>query len=502
MRVRGECMNGLQIYMTEVRKYFFDLEERLQCNCNKTGLELLATKVDSSLPVDLKKLYTCYDGENETQYMGFFAGFTFLCLERVLAEYEMFQTVEDEMIAMGTRAIREEPICKLQWIPFAYDYGRAYLAMDLSPAQEGKIGQIITVDFDCNQSYLLADSLEELFHKMAQWFQEGILTVTSDQTDTTQLLITEVTGHLLNSIEELTAPLTRSDVPLIPVPNLFWQKHYTQELRQNEQGIVCVPLAALTKEKRLLIQDEYDLDCTFFSYMENLKELVIHSSVLTHISSIAKAPQLKSLIMVDCIVVGESLSALKEASQLKKISLNKMCGEGLDNLQSLKSLRSLSIRNVTQVTLENLAAFSNLQELSIEDMGLRDGSFIGKLHNLKKLNLHRHCMNNLDFLFCLPKLTSFRLMQKAQNEEGLLAVHDLVNLKEFEYPVKDVTIYKRHPNLEIVGMAADVEEEFDVFEGSKVCGFMICGAVTQQQVECIAQKMRQYIKLYSYGSCR
>ena len=275
----------------------------------------------------------------------------------------------------------------------------------------------------------------------------------------------------------------------IALPEGFWQERYKQSV---------VPVSRLEKEKKMLLKNK-EIDCTPFAYMENMKELILHDCHLKNLSAIARMPQLKSLVFVRCTFDGEQLSAFADAPSLKELSLNVMSGAGLAGLSGLKSLKSLRIRALTDVRIEELSAFTAIQELCIEDMGLRDASFIGGLNNLKKLDLCGSELMDLDFLKNLTKLTEFNLTKPAEREDGLSAVSELTKLKEFIYPVRDISIYKGQGTLERVGMAASVTEGFEVFAGSKVESFTLLGDVADGQPERIKQQMEKYVKIRSWG---
>lgn len=481
-------MKNLEKYLTEVKKGIPDTEQRLNGGADEEQMRQLAQKAGCELPAELLQLYRRFDGEDMSKNIGFLAGLQFLPLDRVLSDLEFFRGVEDELTAMGTKAISEAPMCELNRIPIAFDCSRAWLAMDLSPAEGGTAGQIIAVDYDRDDCWLLADSLDALFGKMTIWLEKGILTI--NKTDGKEPIIMERTGHLFNSLEELTAPEANGENPEIVLPEGFWRQYYKQD---------SVPLDCLAQEKRMLIKEQ-DVDCKPFAHMENLKELIFHNCHLKNAGAIAKAPQLKNLIFVECSFDGEQLSALAQAPNLKELSLNVMSGEGLTELSGSKTLKSLHLRKVTDFELRELAAFTGLQELGIEDMELHDGTFLEKLKNLKKLNLNSHTMDDLDFLRSLIKLTEFRLERPAKNEDGLSEVRTLVKLKEFMYPVKDLSIYKGHPSLEAIGMAVGVTQGFEAFEGSKVNSFTILGKVTDEERKETKRQMERYVKIYSYGS--
>lgn len=438
-------MKHLDQYISAVKTKLPDIEARFNSGAWESALQKLEAAAGCTLPQDFVTLYSRFDGEILEKHTGFLAGLTFLPVERVSAELSFFQKAEEEMTAMGTKAVREEPVCSLKWIPFAFDGSGAYLFLDMSPAKEGKTGQVIAVDYDRNQCWLLADSLDMLFEKMTGWLQNGTLVINAKEDGRPFLM--EATGHLFNEPDKLTAPAAGGESGEIGLPAGFWQERYKAE---------CVPVSRFAKEKTLFLKGK-TIDCTPFQYTENLKELILHDCFLENAAYIAKAPQLKKLFLVNCTLEGEGLAALAEAPQLKELSLNEMCAEGLSALQESKTLKSLSLRKAG-TKIEELAGFTGLQELSLEDMGLHDGAWIAELKNLKALDLHYHVMDNLQFLQALTKLTTFSLPEAALDEGGLSAVRELKKLKEFIYPVKDLQVYQNHPALEKVGMAADAKQ--------------------------------------------
>lgn len=278
------------------------------------------------------------------------------------------------------------------------------------------------------------------------------------------------------------------------LPEGFWQERYKDSV---------VPVSRLKKEKKMLLKEK-EIDCTPFAYMENMKELILHDCRLKNLSAIARMPQLKELVFAGCTFEGEELSALAGASSLKELGLNVMSGAGLKALSGLTALKSLRVRALTDIRVEELSAFSDLQELSIEDMGLRKAVFLGGLKNLKKLDLHDSELTDLDFLKNLTKLTEFTLTRPAENEDGLLAVSELGKLKEFIYPVKDLSIYKGVKVLERAGMAEDITGGFEVFEGSRVNSFTLIGKSlsgerVRERCDEVTQQMKRYVKIQGGG---
>lgn len=485
-------MKNLEKYLSELKKDIPDIAQRLNAGASDAELTKTAEKVGCGLPEEFVELYRHFNGEDKSKCVDFFAGMEFLPLESVMSELEFFGSFEEELTAMGTTAIREQPACELNWIPFAAVGPRAWFVMDLSPAEGGTVGQIITVDIDYNHCYLLARSLDELFERMTAWLQEGIITVGGEDADEPYIM-EKTGGHIFDELEELALSETSEKDVEIALPEGYWQWHYERP---------GIPLSCLEKEKKMYLgyaKERIDVDCSLFVHMKNLKELNINGVRLIHIGKLAKAPQLKELVLRNCTFGEETLSALSGSPGLKKLIIVQMSADGLSGLSSLKSLKSLTLSAATDVVLEDLGEFTGLGELNMINMGLHDGAFIGKMKNLKKLNLDSHKMDNLDFLADLKKLTEFYLTETAQNEDGLSAVGGLKKLKEFTYPVKDLSIYKEHMTLKKAGMADCVRGGFEVFQGSGVTGFTMIGDATMKQAEIIADRMRRYVKLECYG---
>ncbi len=480
-------MKNLEAYLSELRKTLPDIQERLNIGANETQLETLRFAVNCPLPPQLICLYEQFNGEHMAKAPGFMGGLQFMPIDMVLDDLEFFRGTKAELTPTATKAIKEAPLRQLNWIPFAFDGSNSWFAVDLSPTENGTAGQIIAVDFDETRCYLLADSLNDLFGKLAHWLQSGILSVNTQEGD--QPFITERSGHLFNSLENLTAASQSHTSPDIPLPPGFWQEWYGQDFVSPDR---------LQKETWMLLKDG-EIDCTLFSYMTNLTELILHDCHLKHMDALAKIPKLKKLFFANCAWDEEDLSVLSHAPALKELGLNRVSGTGLADLNQLKTLKCLYVHALTGFHVEELAAFTSLQKLSIEDMELKDGAFIAKMKHLKKLELGHSQLTDLNFLKSLKKLTEFQLTRPAENEDGLWAVEHLTQLKEFIYPVKDISIYKGHKTLELAGMDACVTDSFEIFAGSKVRSFTIFGDVSMEYAHKIYGEMEKYVKIRSYG---
>lgn len=490
-------MKNLDNYISELKKQLPDIEERLNIGANASELEELEVKVQCKLPPEFKELYARGNGEKTSVYTGLIAGLAFMPLEQVLSEFDYLKTSEDEMMVMGTPAIKEDSIKNHVWIPFAFDGSRAYIAMDLTPSKEGKKGQIITIDYEYDTCYLLADSLADLFGKLTAWLQQGILLVDHENEPP---FITEQSGHIFNSLDELTMRKEAGEEKFVPLPVGYWEEYYQDDLKKRSDGSNVIALSHLVKVKRMLISEER-LSCTPFAYMENLKELIFHDCEIEDLHVLAQVPQLQKLIFARCTFKGEDLSVLASAPKLKEIGINDMAGDGLSSLQEIKSLKSLNVRKVNGIDEKSFSGFVKLQTLSLKDLDIHDGSFIGNMKSLKILNLDYLTMDNLDFLKNLTKLVEFELITPAANEDGLAIVQKLDKLKSFIYPVKNLEIYEGHPSLKTIGLSPDVTQGFEVFANSQVESFIICDMVSEQHMKQIEAEFERYVKINSFG-CR
>lgn len=281
----------------------------------------------------------------------------------------------------------------------------------------------------------------------------------------------------------------------------FWKDHYSEEIKKNKNGELYVPLKYLEQESNIVIFD-HNVDCEPFAYMKNLNEASFCNCKLSNISILAKIPYLKRLSFTNCTFDGEGLAALSKAPALSRINLNRMSAEGLLELKGIKTLKRLNLGNVTDIKPEDITVFKNLRTLEIDNMDLHDCSFIGELPELRILDLNRHSLDNLDFLKMLPKLHKFMLQEAAGNEDGLAAISGMANLKEFIYPVKDLSVYKDCRKIEEIGIASSGVHGFEALEGSNVNGFTICGTErgNSRYHNEILENLRKYIKHpYSYS---
>ena len=243
-----------------------------------------------------------------------------------------------------------------------------------------------------------------------------------------------------------------------------------------------------------------DVDCNKYAGIAYLSEMVFHDCHIENLSALVKMPNLKALGFARCTFGNELLPALEGAPALARIDMHSMGAAGLEGLCGVKNLKRLYLNNVTDFKLENLTVYNNIFTLEIDNSVWYDSDIISKFVNLKKLYLYHGTIDSLDFLKNLPKLHRFMLPEPAENEDGLIAIKDMVNLKEFIYPVKDLSIYKDCQKIQKIGIASSGVHGYEALEGSNVDEFVICGTErgNSRYHNEITENIKKYIK-YPYS---
>lgn len=250
---------------------------------------------------------------------------------------------------------------------------------------------------------------------------------------------------------------------------------------------------------RIFVAKE-DVDCNKYAGMAGIRELIFHDCHIGNLSALVKIPGLKVLNFVRCTFGNELLPALRGAPALARINIHNMGAAGLEELSGVNNLRRLYLRNVTDFKLEKLTIYKNIFTLEIDNSGWYDSGIISRFVNLKKLYLYHDTIDSLDFLKKLPKLHKFMLIEPAGNEDGLITVSSMANLKEFIYPVKDLSVYKDCRKIKKIGIASSGVHGYEALEGSNVDGFTICGTErgNSRYHDKIVENIKKYIK-YPYS---
>lgn len=139
-------------------------------------------------PEDMKAAYRIHNGQANNDY-GLMDGREFLSLARIVDEWQVwkellddgtFQTDEGEdqgcAPALGIRNVW----WSAQWIPLTYDGSGNHDCLDMSPAEGGTVGQIITMWHDDPIREIVAPSFQAWLQQYALGLASGLLVFSED----------------------------------------------------------------------------------------------------------------------------------------------------------------------------------------------------------------------------------------------------------------------------------------------------------------------------------
>jgi cell wall assembly regulator SMI1 len=148
-----------------------DLNEDFFPPAEVEDIEDLEKHLGLKLPPDYRALLEWHNGEDVIT--GMFADWQLLSTEGVMQEWEVWKGLSDDGIFDENH---ETVVCNgpvkqrwwhSAWIPITSDGNGNNHCLDLSPAQGGKAGQIITLFHESGERTVLAPSLKEWLDALA-----------------------------------------------------------------------------------------------------------------------------------------------------------------------------------------------------------------------------------------------------------------------------------------------------------------------------------------------
>lgn len=476
-----------------LEKFYPDIATRLNYPGNPEGVKRIEEKIGEKLPEEFKDLYRYFDGEDKKCYLGLILGLSLLNTESIISEINFFNksTTDIEMDSMNGNVISEKSICDRILVPFAFDADSCYIALDLTPGKTGKKGQIITLDFENNDSYLLADSLEEFYDFILKMMEEKKCLIAIGNED--EKYFEFESGHFFNALNELLIN-TGEKSEIIILPEEFWQERFKcKSITQKELGKV--------KEVRINYDGER-ISLAPLRYMENLKEISIytHDTEIEEWGAVAELSSLK-VIRLSCSITQEQLELLCSLSNLKEIWFNNTDLKQLhiDCFADSKTVRNLSFYKVNNINSEELAQLKKIQELRMDTTEVGNFEFLKNMKGMKKLELKKAKVDSLDFLEYTKKLTEFELDEHAKDENGLKFLPELKGIKIFKYPVADLNLYSGLEKLDEIGIDVKNMNHPECLQDTHISGAQLYGAESEEEVNNAIEIINKYVKLYSYG---
>ena len=163
------------------------LLEVLQPGASEARIRKLEESLSIRLPDDVKALYRLCNGQSSYDY-GLLNGTEFLSLERIQDEWSVWKglldagelvpddSVESSRIDRGIRQVWWSP----KWIPLTYNGAGDHHCLDLDPAKEGTMGQIITMWHDDDERKVVASSIRAWLQQYAEQLKSGQLVYSED----------------------------------------------------------------------------------------------------------------------------------------------------------------------------------------------------------------------------------------------------------------------------------------------------------------------------------
>ena len=481
-----ECNNEL---FEQFNHFIPDMEDRLHKGDTADNIKNIEKLIGHKLPGVFLDLYSKYDGEKNDESLGMMLGFSLMNTNDILDTINNFQHMDFEIMSMQTGFIKDDSISSK--VPFACDGSGNFIAFDMEPGKNGIIGQIVTIDLDCNRSYLLADSLEGLYEFIFKMLKCKKLHAAIG--DNGKAYFEFEGGHLFNKLDCIPREVGRDSNEYVKMPRDFWKSYYANHLKDDK-----VNKELLANEKSLFIKNE-NLSFKPLQYMENLREIIIHNCNITNFSSISKASKLRKLYIVNCTFSKDGLECLARMSNLKEVTLNCMEIESIKFLSDLKNLKSLSLRKIDKLNVDELSEFKSLEHLTLDELNVPSFDFVNNLKSLKELCINKIDVKNLSFLKNLTILNRFIMRYKAEDEADIKLISNLKGIKEVQYPVSDMSIYKECPCIEEIGVDAENILNIEMLKDTNIRNVMVYNASSKESVDNVISKIKNYIELASWG---
>lgn len=189
-------------FVASIKKYLPDIDSRLE-KVDIEKVNILEKMIDEQVNKcnnEIFELYQYINGEKIETVTLLMGGFTFLTIQQVIEEYKYFKSLDIILEECFSNCVSHYAIKKLCWIPFAYDSSNCYFAVDMTPGENGKIGQVIGIDLEYRKVYVLADSLNRFLGRLIGYMENGLCAVQQEGDD---VFINAKSGHFFNSIEEM-----------------------------------------------------------------------------------------------------------------------------------------------------------------------------------------------------------------------------------------------------------------------------------------------------------
>ena len=166
-----------------------ELTFELNAGASEADFAELEQTLGYALPEEFKELYRVANGEADID--GVFAGDEWLSIERIIDEYDIWQALHadgsfqnDDGSDFGCQpedaGIKPDFWWNPKWIPLTADGGGNSKMIDLDPAEQGRVGQIIQMWHDDEAREKVANSLREFLQNYVRDLEAGLYVLDAD----------------------------------------------------------------------------------------------------------------------------------------------------------------------------------------------------------------------------------------------------------------------------------------------------------------------------------
>ena len=161
-----------------------EIINKLQPGATDEAIAQAEKLLEIEFPEDVKASYRIHNGQDRKK-SGIFQGWSFLSLEEIIKEWESwkrllddgtFDEEEEEGTYYGCASdglIRTDMWWNPKWIPITAELGGDNYCLDLDPAPEGQVGQIIIMCHDDGYRELVANNFREWLEQLATDLEGG-----------------------------------------------------------------------------------------------------------------------------------------------------------------------------------------------------------------------------------------------------------------------------------------------------------------------------------------
>lgn len=441
---------------------------------------------DRLFPESFLRMYQLHDGEKSSG-PGIFGGFAWMPLVQIIETQQLLSeascadkyTAEDGLI---TQCGYSE-----NWIPFAEDYGGNFLALDLMPGPNGQYGQIITLDRDSDEVFVLTDSIDGLLELFLQHIKAGLIK-TEGAGDSTSLYWHS--GHLFNDLPELA--VSKPEGTPIELPD-YWARMLNLPTKTNTAQLALVKRVVINNLTQL---NDQAVDLAPLAHCKNVTELICHCDRIVSFEPITHMKALKKSHIKSTASSEDLLKFLANATSLIELGLISANINTLTPLATLK-LKTLSLTNCEIQDAQSIAALKNLTELRLDKLNLDQPTWITQINGLKKLTMKQLAVTDYSFLSKLNKLEYLAVSHVKNSAEFDSAVASIAKLKWTDWPFSDLSLIAGNTKLTSIGIDLQRVEDFSPLRDTHITSVHFKNAFSEPRVKKAEQEIRKFIKLSS-----